>query len=110
MGVLVSVHGIQIRRAGEDADHIVAQGANNQAAVAARALLQGAAIGIHDAIDGVLAGIIAMLFAGLFEYNFGDSEFLMLFLGLITLPFAATLQRGTAGARTPVPTVQAQTA
>jgi hypothetical protein len=27
---------------------------------------------------------------GQFEYNFGDSEFLMLFLGLITLPWAAT--------------------
>jgi putative inorganic carbon (HCO3(-)) transporter len=36
-----------------------------------------------------LAAVIAMLAAGLFEYNFGDSEFLMLFLGLITLPFAA---------------------
>jgi O-antigen ligase len=36
-----------------------------------------------------LAAILAMLVAGLFEYNFGDSEFLMLFLGLITLPFAA---------------------
>ena len=36
-----------------------------------------------------LAAIIAMLTAGFFEYNFGDSEFLMLFLGLITLPFAA---------------------
>ena len=31
----------------------------------------------------------AMLAAGLFEYNFGDSEFLMLFLVLVTLPFAA---------------------
>ena len=31
-----------------------------------------------------------MLAAGMFEYNFGDSEFLMLFLVLITLPFAAT--------------------
>ena len=30
-----------------------------------------------------------MLAAGLFEYNFGDSEFLMLFLVLITLPYAA---------------------
>jgi hypothetical protein len=30
-----------------------------------------------------------MLAAGLFEYNFGDSEFLMLFLVLVTLPFAA---------------------
>ena len=31
----------------------------------------------------------AMLAAGLFEYNFGDSEFLMLFLVLVTLPYAA---------------------
>jgi hypothetical protein len=30
-----------------------------------------------------------MLAAGMFEYNFGDSEFLMLFLVLITLPYAA---------------------
>jgi O-antigen ligase len=36
-----------------------------------------------------LAAVAAMLVAGLFEYNFGDSEFLMLFLVLITLPFAA---------------------
>jgi len=36
-----------------------------------------------------LAAIAAMLAAGLFEYNFGDSEFLMLFLVLVTLPFAA---------------------
>ncbi len=36
-----------------------------------------------------LAAVAAMLAAGLFEYNFGDSEFLMLFLVLITLPYAA---------------------
>ena len=36
-----------------------------------------------------LAAIVAMLAAGLFEYNFGDSEFLMLFLVLVTLPYAA---------------------
>jgi O-antigen ligase len=36
-----------------------------------------------------LAAVVGMLAAGLFEYNFGDSEFLMLFLGLITLPYAA---------------------
>ncbi len=36
-----------------------------------------------------LAAIAGMLSAGLFEYNFGDSEFLMLFLVLLTLPFAA---------------------
>jgi hypothetical protein len=34
--------------------------------------------------------MVAMLTAGLFEHNFGDSEFLILLLGLITLPFAAT--------------------
>ena len=34
------------------------------------------------------AAIASMLAAGLFEYNFGDSEFLMMFLLLITLPFA----------------------
>jgi O-antigen ligase len=36
-----------------------------------------------------LACVVAMLTAGLFEYNFGDSEFLMLFLLLVTLPYAA---------------------
>ena len=30
-----------------------------------------------------------MFTAGVFEYNFGDSEFLMLFLVLVTLPYAA---------------------
>jgi O-antigen ligase len=42
-----------------------------------------------------LAAIAGMLSAGLFEYNFGDSEFLMLFLVLVTLPFAAA-RRDTA--------------
>ena len=36
-----------------------------------------------------LAAMIAMIAAGMFEYNFGDSEFLMLLLMLVTLPFAA---------------------
>jgi O-antigen ligase len=36
-----------------------------------------------------LGAMVAMLAAGLSEYNFGDSEFLMLFLVLVTLPFAA---------------------
>jgi len=34
------------------------------------------------------AGLLAFLAAGMFEYNFGDSEVFMLFLYLITLPFA----------------------
>jgi O-antigen ligase len=42
---------------------------------------------------GALAAVAAMLAAGLFEYNFGDSEFLMLLLVLVTLPFAAERQR-----------------
>jgi putative inorganic carbon (HCO3(-)) transporter len=38
---------------------------------------------------GALACGVALLAAGLFEYNFGDSEFLMLFLVVVTLPYAA---------------------
>jgi putative inorganic carbon (hco3(-)) transporter len=36
-----------------------------------------------------LSAVAAMLVAGASEYNFGDSEFLMLFLVMITIPFAA---------------------
>ena len=36
-----------------------------------------------------MATIVALLTAGLFEYNFGDSEVLMLFLMIVTLPAAA---------------------
>ena len=43
-----------------------------------------------------LAAVAGMLAAGMFEYNFGDSEFLMLFLVLITLPHAAAGQPGAA--------------
>ncbi len=46
-----------------------------------------------------IAATAAMLAAGLFEYNFGDSEFLMLFLVLVTLPFAAANADSPAGAR-----------
>jgi putative inorganic carbon (HCO3(-)) transporter len=41
-----------------------------------------------------IGGVVSMLTAGMFEYNFGDSEFLMLFLVLITLPFAADRDGG----------------
>lgn len=51
-----------------------------------RQLMRGPAKGIAAA--GV-AGLVAMVVAGLFEYNFGDSEFLILFLGLLALPWAA---------------------
>ena len=35
-----------------------------------------------------LSGLVATIAAGMAEYNFGDSEFLMLFLVLMTLPYA----------------------
>ena len=64
--------------------------------VALRDLWRQVRARIAPAVAGAgLAAVIAMLAAGMFEYNFGDSEFLMLFLGLITLPFAAA--RGRTG-------------
>ncbi len=54
-----------------------------------RDLLQKLRASPHRALAaGGLAAVAGMLAAGMFEYNFGDSEFLMLFLVLITLPFA----------------------
>ena len=40
-------------------------------------------------VMAALACTVAMIAAGMFEYNFGDSEVLMLFLVLVTLPYAA---------------------
>jgi O-antigen ligase len=57
---------------------------------AAWGMVQPLRYGPARAVAGAgFAAIAAMLSAGLFEYNFGDSEFLMMFLGLITLPYAA---------------------
>ena len=39
-----------------------------------------------------LACVLALFIAGLFEYNFGDSEVVMLYLVLITLPFVPGLR------------------
>jgi len=41
-----------------------------------------------------LSAMAAMLVAGASEYNFGDSEFLMLFLVMLTIPFAAVRDGG----------------
>jgi len=58
--------------------------------VAGRDLFRQLRQGPAPAVAGAgLAALVAMVTAGMFEYNFGDSEFLMLFLGLITLPFAS---------------------
>ncbi len=48
-----------------------------------------------------LAAVAAMLTGGLFEYNFGDSEFLMLFLVILTLPQAAALRSASTGPTPP---------
>ena len=59
-------------------------------AVAARDLWRQLRARMATAVAAAgLASLIAMLTAGLFEWNFGDSEFLMMFLGLLTLPYAA---------------------
>jgi O-antigen ligase len=44
---------------------------------------------VPSVVTAGLACTVAMLAAGMFEYNFGDSEVLMLFLVLVTLPYAA---------------------
>jgi len=57
------------------------------------------ALGRHPALAAAaLAALIAMVAAGQFEYNFGDSEFLMLFLILVTLPFASNRAEASAAA------------
>jgi O-antigen ligase len=50
-----------------------------------------------------LAAVVAMVVAGLFEYNFGDTEFLVLFLGLISLPFAAAAGASAPASGIPAP-------
>ena len=59
-----------------------------------RGLYQNLRIRQHRTLAAVaIATVVGMLAAGLFEYNFGDSEFLMLFLVLVTLPFSSTRHR-----------------
>jgi O-antigen ligase len=56
-----------------------------------------------------LGAIAAMLGAGIFEYNFGDSEFVVTLLMMLTLPWAATREgggvpaTGAGGGATPAP-------
>ena len=52
---------------------------------------------------GGLAAVAGMLAGGLFEYNFGDSEFLMLFLVILALPHAAVSRPGASGPGPPPP-------
>ena len=69
--------------------------------VAARDLFRLVRRGESTALAATgLAALIAMVVAGMFEHNFGDSEFLILFLGLITLPFAAVWRDPTSAPTT----------
>lgn len=78
--------------------------------VAIRGLWRQLRTGPAKALAGAgLAAMISMLVAGLFEYNFGDSEFLMLFLGLITLPYAA-IETDAADVDSPSPASRSQRA
>jgi len=45
--------------------------------------------GTYPLAAGGLAVLTALVVSGLFEYNFGDSEITILFLYLVTMPFAA---------------------
>jgi O-antigen ligase len=49
------------------------------------------------AAAGALAVFAAVMVAGLFEYNFGDSEVLMFLLLVSALPYSLRLERGLAG-------------
>ena len=70
--------------------------------VAGRDLFRQLRRGPARAVAGAgTAALIAMFAAGLFEHNFGDTEVLVLFLGLITLPYAATLGGPAPGGATP---------
>jgi hypothetical protein len=48
---------------------------------------------------GALAVLVSGLVAGLFEYNFGDSEYLMMFLFVMAIPFL--LERNRVASVTP---------
>ena len=63
---------------------------------ALREARRSAAGGPAGAAAGALAGLAAVFVAGLFEYNLGDSEVLMLVLLLTAVPFALARERAAA--------------
>jgi len=56
------------------------------------------AFGPGWAAAAAFALLVAVLVAGLFEYNFGDSEILMFLLLVSSLPYALRRQRAGAAA------------
>ena len=61
------------------------------AMVAQAKLLRKKEVSLYPLAAAALAAILGLVVAGLFEYNFGDSEITTLFLYMMTIPFA--LQR-----------------
>jgi hypothetical protein len=51
-------------------------------------LLKDKSSPVYPYAAAAAASVLAMFVAGLFEFNFGDSEVATLFLALIALPFA----------------------
>jgi putative inorganic carbon (hco3(-)) transporter len=60
--------------------------------------LPAAAVGDRALVLGSLAAVVTFLVAGLFEYNFGDTEVLLVALALMALPFALGRDRSGAAA------------
>jgi putative inorganic carbon (hco3(-)) transporter len=56
--------------------------------------LPSAALGDRALVLGALAAVVTFLVAGLFEYNFGDTEVLLVALAVMALPFALARQGG----------------
>jgi len=54
-----------------------------------RVLLKDKNPSIYPLAAGALAALAGLFVAGFFEYNFGDSEITILFLYVLTIPFAA---------------------
>ena len=67
-------------------------------AAALREARHAAGAGPAWAAAGALAAFAAVFVAGLFEYNLGDSEVLMLVLLLTAVPFGLARERGLAAA------------
>jgi hypothetical protein len=64
-------------------------------------------------IHGTIGVVVSLLVAGMFEYNFGDSEIKMLFLVLITIPYGwhkniTSKEQPDAIASEPFPTLNTQ--
>ena len=58
------------------------------AALSLRKLLKDKKSSVYPLAAGALAALLALVAAGLFEYNFADAEITILFLYLLTIPFS----------------------